>query len=196
MSVHTDRLSAVGLAFLLFIVASYFTIVWRVYANLRKETEKLSVLVVRLALFLPLYAFFIYLGLFKPHALDGLNIPISVIEGYSFYGFFCMIVYNLGGPANTVKIFRDVGKPLICCNSCCPADHIRYYKKATWAMWHLVVTRVIIVILSAIGFYSGTRGGNAASALLGLAAAVVLFYCLAHLVLMCKFITSDNFVSN
>ncbi len=182
-----DALAGVGFAFFILTVFAYIIIVWRAYANLRQETEKLTVLVVRLAMFLPLYSFFIYIGLNAPHALDALNVPIAVVEGYSFYCFFALIVYNLGGPAATVQYFKDSGKPLMCCNSCCPADHLQYYKKATWAMFHLIVTRVIVLLLAAIASYAGTKAGNAVFALLSLIGAVILFYCLAHLLLMCKF---------
>lgn len=179
-----DALSGVGFAFFILTVFAYLVIVWRVYSNLRIETEKLSVMVVRLALFLPIYALLIYIALNAPHALVALNIPIAIVEGYTFYCFFALIVHNLGGPAQTVQYFKDSGKPLMCCTSLCPADHIQYYKKATWAMFHLVFTRVIVIILAAIAFYSGSKAGNAISALLNLVGAFILFYCLAHLVLL------------
>lgn len=182
-----DAVAGVGLVFFLVIVAAYFIIAWRVYANRRPETEKLSVYVVRLALFLPLYAFLIFIGLNVPHGLVALNIPIAMFEGYSFYCFFALIVTNMGGPASTVQFFKDSGKPLICCNSCCPEDHVQYYKKATWAMVHLIVTRVVVVTLAAISTYSGSKAGLAVGALLNFVGAIILFYCLAHLLLLCKY---------
>jgi hypothetical protein len=181
-----DTIAGIGLALLVIILLSYFIIVWRVYANIRKETEKLSVLVARLAAFLPVYAFFMYISLNAPNALVAVNIPIALMEGYTFYCFFALIVYNLGGPANTVAAFKDSGKPLMCCNALCPEDHTKYYKKATWAMFHLITTRVVVIILAAIASYSGSKAGTAVSALLSLLGAVILFYCLAHLLLMCK----------
>jgi len=73
---------------------------------------------------------------------------------------------------------------LICCNSCCPEDHAQYYKKATWAMVHLLVTRVVVVTLAAIATYSGSKAGLAIRALLNFTGAIILFYCLAHLLLL------------
>ena len=140
----------------------------------------------RTALFLPLYAILMYLSLVGPAAYVALTILITAVEGYSFYCFFAMIVTNMGGPVALVNYMKNTGKGLVCCQGCCPSDPATFYKKATWALFHFFFTRVFIVILSAICYYSGKKAGKALYAIFSVLSAVVLFYGLSCLVLLCK----------
>lgn len=179
-----ETVVSVALAFLLFITACYFFIVWRIYVNKTAQTERLSVLVARLAAFLPLYALCMFIAVIDPQLLEGIEVPIAVIEGYSFYLFFALIVENLGGPKGVVKAFVDANKPLCCCACICPSDAIKYYKQVSWAMFNLVTTRVVVIFFAAVAGYSGNKRGGAASSLLMLLAAVILFSCLPQLVML------------
>lgn len=184
---NPDAMTGAGLVLMLVIIVAYFLVFYCNFKNLRPETLRLSVLNTRVAFFLSFYAIMMFISLNAPNALPALNVLITIMEGYSFYGFFTMIVTNLGGPASTVAYFKESNRPLVCCNSCCPGNEPeRFYRKVTWALWHFLFTRTGIVILSAIAFYSGSKAGHVVSALLALAAAGLLAYSLIHLVLLCK----------
>jgi hypothetical protein len=191
-----DGLVLTGVAFLIVIWVAYLVIFFLQYCRMESGTERIVVLATRTATFLPLYAIFMFISLVKPEALAALTIPTSIVEAYSFYGFFVMIVTNLGGPKKAVEAFQGSGRGLICCGPCCPKDHLAYYKKALWALFHFMVTRNIIVVLAAIAFYTHTKAGKAVYALLSLSAAVLLFYCLAHIVLFCKSLVFEWFLRN
>lgn len=181
-----DGVLLTGVAFLVVIWLAYGIIFYSQYKRMVAGTERLVVLTARTALFLPLYALFMLISLAKPDALAALEIPISFVEAYSFYSFFTLMVTNMGGPARAVEGFKNSGKELICCNDCMPKDHIQYYKKTVWALFHFMVTRNIIVIIATVAFYTGTSAGKAVQALLSLVAAGILFYCLIHIILFCK----------
>lgn len=178
-------MAGVCFLFLLVPVLVYTLIVWSQISGLTIETQRLTVLSTRTALFLPLYAVLMYISLCVPVLYVALTIPITMIEGYSFYCFFTMIVVNMGGPSATVDYMKQTGKDLACA-CCCPQQQPAFYKKATWALFHFFFTRSILVILSAICFYSGRKIGRVLYALFSLASAALLFYGLICLLLLCK----------
>ncbi len=96
-----------------------------------------------------------------------------------------MIVTNLGGPSATIDYMRQSGKDLIC-SCCCPSEHKAFYKKATWALFHFFFTRTLLIVLSAICFYSGKKAGKALYAVFSLVSFVLLVYGLGSLLLLCK----------
>lgn len=149
------------------------------------DNQRLTILSTRTALFLPLYAVLMYISLCAPVIYVALTIPITMIEGYSFYCFFAMIVINLGGPSATVNYMKQSGKELACA-CCCPSDQITFYKKATWALFHFFVTRTILITLSAICFYSDKKVGKALYVIFSIASFVLLVYGLLSLLLLCE----------
>jgi hypothetical protein len=189
-----DNLTETGLALFLVILGVF--LIGFVIQFMRQDpgATRLVVLGVRTSLFLPLYALFIFISLCAPNALAALNIPITIVEGYSFYCFYTMIVTNLGGPAKAVQTFKASGKELVCCNSCCPSDHVVFYRRTTWALFHFLFTRSVLVILAAIAYYSGTKAGKALYAIFSLASTVILAYALIHIILFCKFLILVVFV--
>jgi hypothetical protein len=182
-----DALVGTALIFFLIILVSYAILFYVQYRRYLPGTEKLLVLNTRTAMFLPFYAFFILICVASPESLPAVNVPITLMEGYSFYCFFTMIVINLHGPNNALAVFRASGKELACCNSCCPTDDVKFYQKTVWALFHVVVTRTVVVIIAAIAFYSNTKAGNAVYVICNALGTVILFYSLTHLVLFCKF---------
>jgi hypothetical protein len=104
-----------------------------------------------------------------------MEVPMALIEGYSFYTFFVLLVTNLGGPTETVNyLMKSEKKLLFYC--CCPYDKKRFYTKATWNLFHFLFTRVIVVFLSVICFYADTKPAKLVSVLLSLVALVQLIY--------------------
>jgi hypothetical protein len=175
-----------GLIFFLIILVAFFLIFFGQYARHLQGTERLLVLNTRTALFLPLYAFFMFISLTSPETVAAMTVPIAIIEGYSFYCFFAMIVTNLHGPANAIAAFKDSGKELCCCNPCCPADHVKFYQKAVWALFHFIFTRTVVITIAAIAFYTHSTAGKTLYVALNVVGTVILFYALFHLVLFCK----------
>jgi hypothetical protein len=176
-----------GLIFFLIILAAFFLIFYVQYRRHLVGTERLVVLNTRTATFLPLYALFMLISLAAPQTLAAMTVPIAIVEAYSFYCFFTMIVTNLHGPAGAVAAFKGTGKELCCCNPCCPADHVKYYQKLLWALFHFMVTRVIVITIAAIAFYTHSKPGKLLYVVLNVVGTVILFYSLLHLVLFCKF---------
>ncbi len=187
MSGGPDEITGAGVALMCVILACFAIALFFNFRNLRPEVTRLVVLNTRVAFFLSFYAIMMFICINAPQALPALNVLITFMEGYSFYGFFAMIVTNLGGPGATVQYFKDTNKPLLCCNSCCPPEPEKYYRKTTWALWHFVFTRTALFVLIAIAFYSGSKAGKIVAGLLSLVAFVLLAYSLIHLVLLCKF---------
>lgn len=187
-----DGTLVIGIVFFFIIWAAYFIVFFMQYCRMVAGTERLVVLATRTALFLPLYALFMLISLAKPEALAALEIPISIVEAYSFYAFFSLIVTNMGGPEKSVESFKSSGKELICCNDWMPKDHLIYYKRTVWALFHFMITRNIVVIASAIAFYGMKSGGKAVSSILSLVAAVILFYCLIHIILFYENVFNPN----
>lgn len=190
-----DRLTTIGLIFFLIILGAYIIIFSVQYKRHLVGTERLLVLNTRTALFLPVYAVFMLISLAKPEALAALTVPISIVEAYSFYSFFAMVVTNLHGPANAIAAFRGTGKELICCNSCCPTDHTRYYQKTLWALFHFLVTRNIIITIAAIGYYTHSSAGKAVYSIGNAIGTVILFYALIHIVLFCKSLSITSLIT-
>jgi hypothetical protein len=187
-----DSLEGTGIILFLIILAAFFVVLFVQYYRQEPGTERLVILNVRTALFLPMYSLFMFISLCEPRALAALNVLVTIVEGYSFYGFYSLIVTNLGGPTKAVEAFKGTGKQLCCCNSWCPAEHVVFYKKTTWALFHLLFTRTGFMILSAIAFYSGTTAGKALYAILSLVSSIILIYALCHIILFCKSLLSAS----
>lgn len=181
-----NSLDRTGLILFIIILLAFVIGFFIQYARQEVGATRLVVLGTRTALFLPLYSFFIFIGLTSPNSLAALNVPIAIVEGYSFYCFYSMIVTNLGGPAKAVHAFQSSGKELICCKSWCPSDQLVFYKRTIWALFHFLVTRTVFITLSAIAFYSKTRAGKALYAIFTLVGTVILIYTLLHIILFCK----------
>lgn len=81
----------------------YARVVTSQFRYLKEGTKRLQVLACRTALCIPIYAFIIFISLLAPAAYEGLQIPITLFEGYSFYCFFALLVNNLGGPDATLR---------------------------------------------------------------------------------------------
>lgn len=182
-----DDVIVAAVIFWLVISAVFIAVFFIQYFRQETGAERLVTLNVRTALFLPFYALFMFIGVVEPNALAAVNIPITFIEGYSFYCFYTMIVTNLGGPQKAVHAFKSSGKELICCKGCFPSDHLLFYKRTIWALFHFLWTRTLFMILSAISFYSKTKAGKALYAIFSLVSTVILVYALLHIILFCKY---------
>ena len=180
-----DQLDRLCLIFMLVPVMAYCVLFHRQFTNLQTETYRLTVLCVRAALFLPLYAIFMYLSVVAPNSYVLMIVVITIVEGYSFYCFLALITTNLGGPTATIEFMRQSEKQLFC-SCCCPSDSAIFYQKTTWAIFNLFITRSILSVLSAVCFYSHTKAGKLVYVLVNCVSAVILFYGVICLVNLCK----------
>jgi hypothetical protein len=176
----------------LFPIVSFAIIVGFQYKSLLVDTFRLQVLNTRTAFYLPFYGLIMFISLLIPEAYTALQIPITFFEGYSFYCFLAMIVFNMGGPSQTIAAMRVSGKSYFCCGACCPLELAAFYKKTTWAVFHLVFSRTVISIIIAGVFYTigESKLGKMLLGLLGVINVALVFYGVFHLVLLCKNIIS------
>lgn len=170
-------------------VVAYFVVVYGQYTTLQKKTYRLTVLCVRTALFLPLYAILMFFSALDPRAYVFLIVVITIVEGYTFYCFLALITTNLGGPAATVDLMYQSQRKLFC-SCCCPSDCALFYQRTTWAMFHLFITRSILSALAAICFYAKNKEGKAGFTILNTISAVILFYGVISLVNLCMYLTT------
>lgn len=184
-----DHLVAYCAPFLAVTISSFVFVVWWQFRRLDNEINRLIILNTRLALFLPLYGILIYVSLAVPVLYLAFEVPIALIEGYSFYLFFVLMVTNLGGPTETVNYLNASNKPLFF-HCCCPTTKRKFYRQATWNLFHIVVTRVCVIFLSVICSYFAKkyRLAKLLSVLFSLIALIQLIYGLAAVVNLCKFL--------
>mmetsp|Transcript_13121 Transcript_13121/g.14198 ORF Transcript_13121/g.14198 Transcript_13121/m.14198 type:complete len:340 (+) Transcript_13121:181-1200(+) len=179
-----DTTEIVALILFLIIWGAYFLIIVIQYFQSTAETERIVTYNVRTAFFLPAYALMLFITVFKPYAFAGLNIFITFMEGYSFYCFFTMLVYNLGGPVKAVEAYNKVERELACCRGCCPSDGLAFYKRIRWALFHFVFTRTVVSIAAALATLAhNERVARALGALFSVINVVILFSCLIHILL-------------
>jgi len=167
-----DRLQIVTIPFLLVTIISFLLVFYWQYKRLDNETNRLVIIATRLALFLPFYGILIYISLAIPVLYLALEVPTAIIEGYSFYTFFVLMVVNLGGPNETVNYLNASNKPLLF-YCCCPSDKKQFYKNACWNVFHFLFSRVVVVLLSVICSYAALANGNKIAKLLSVIFALV-----------------------
>ena len=186
-----DRLQLATIPFLLVTIISFLLVFYWQYSKLDNDTNRLVIITTRLALFLPLYGILIYISLAIPVLYLALEVPTAIIEGYSFYTFFVLMVVNLGGPNETVNYLNASNKPLLF-YCCCPSDKKKFYKNAAWNVWHFLFSRVVVVLLSVICSYASLANGSKIAKLLSvlfaLVALVQLIYGVSSVVNLCKFL--------
>jgi len=187
-----DDLAKGCLALMLVPLLAYVAVIRAQYLGLSKKTYRLTVLCVRTAVFLPLYAFLMYISALVPRAYVLLTVIITVVEGYSFYCFLSLITTNLGGPAAAVDLMYQAQRQLFC-SCCCPADSAAFYQKTTWAIFHLFITRSVLSVISAIVFYASGEKGKVVFMAINVISAIILFYAVICLVNFCKFRCLDSF---
>ena len=72
----------------------------------------------------------------------------------AFYGFFAMLVANLGGPDSTLRFQEKAGKKPLCC---CPTDYRKLYGKVRTALFQFFFVRPFVELGFAIATYAGSE---------------------------------------
>jgi hypothetical protein len=104
----------------------------------------------------------------------------SSLQGLSFYGFFAMMVANLGGPNTMLKLMRSHNRTPCCC---CPNDPLRFYNRVRGALFQFLVLRPVVLILAA---YCAYQDQQALTLILTAVGLVMLAYGFISLVLFCE----------
>eukprot|EP01038_Epipyxis_sp_PR26KG_P014181 gene14181-19030_t len=178
-------LNKIGLIFFGIPFITYFFVFFTQYSKLQPSTEKIQILITRIAVFLPFYAFLIYLSLIGGNVLYFiLQIPLAMMEAYSFYAFLVMVVHNVGGSNAVVNIMNEHKKPYFL--PCCSGDYVTFYKQVHSAMYHFITTRIVTtiiqVILAIIAYKKGSKLANVASAIFALISFAILCRALGYFV--------------
>lgn len=106
---------------------------------------------------------------------------------------FYILVVNMNGPDATVAIMQSktedfvCNKNFTCCCSCCLVhkDKIRFYRTATWWVWHAWWTRLALIIIATIAYYGGS---SVVYILFSLLAAAILMGALIIVINLCKYL--------
>lgn len=80
-----DEPNIIGTVLLTIPFISYGIIVNKQYKNLRASTARVQILSTRTALFLPTYAFLVWVILLFPHLGPGMEVPLAVCEGGYYF---------------------------------------------------------------------------------------------------------------
>lgn len=145
---------AIGGVFIVFYLCAVWTMILHAqFGQLTEKTFRVQVLIVRTGLFLPAYAWILFITLLAPNAFAGLEVLISAAEAYSLYCFFAMIIANMGGPTATIEYLKMQNKEPMC--ALCPSDPVQFYKSTCSAMWQVLFVRVFVVFVGAMAEYAG-----------------------------------------
>jgi hypothetical protein len=122
----------------------------------RPKTYRLHVLLSRTALFLPIYTVLIYISVMEPSYFEGLQPLFAIVEGYSFYSMFAVIVTNLGGPSAAVKLMQNHPEQVPCC-TWCPDSPTLFYSKVVSALKYFLFLRVPCIMIGSISYYHNLK---------------------------------------
>lgn len=122
----------------------------------KPKTYRLHVLIARLSLFLPLYAIFIYICVMEPSYFQGLQPLFAIVEGYSFYAMFALIVANLGGPLAAIRVMQNHPEEVPCC-SWCPDQPTLFYPRVLSALKYFLFLRVPFIIIGSVAYYHNLK---------------------------------------
>jgi len=151
------------------------------YQRSEADTTRLTVLATRTSLFLPLYALFLYISYVAPASYEAMAVPINLVEGFTFYTFMSLLVTNVGGSSEAVTYISN--KEYFLCSCCFPStDRTLYYRRVTWLMFHMLVTRPILSVIAAICSYSGSSVGMALFLLISVILVIIVLCSVVHLV--------------
>lgn len=178
----------IPLAFLIVIcvIHVFVLIIQYYYQSKEPETTRFVILATRTSMFLPFYALFIWISYVKPESFEAMVVLINVVEGFTFYIFFTLLVTNIGGSNKTLNVISTKSYFLFQC--CFPKDNMeKFYNRTSWLMFHCLVTRPILTIIGAIGSYSGAKAGQILFLLISVICAIIIIVSIIHLVNFCEY---------
>lgn len=87
-----NQLAIIGIFLCLVPITAWCLILFKQYENISSKTYRVNVLLARTSLFLPAYAVCVWVSCMEPQLYEGFQVMFAVIEAYSFYSFFAMLV--------------------------------------------------------------------------------------------------------
>jgi len=176
-----DKLAGVTCGLMLVPFLAFSIILYLQHGYIEKGTYRLTVLSTRAAFFLPGYALLLWIGVLDPSAFEGIAVLINLVEGFSFYTFYSMLVYNLGGAAARDSLTMKATGYAVC-GCCLPQDKRAFQNSVNWAMFHMLFTRVVLSLIGAIAFYAGGSGGKIINLIMQILCAFLVFNMVLRLV--------------
>lgn len=163
-----NELAIIGIFLCLVPITAWYLILRKQHENCTTKTYRVNVLLARTSLFLPAYAVCVCVSCMQPQMYEGFQIAFALIEAYSFYSFFAMLVSNMGGPNAALRTMQGHAQVPFCV-SCCPTEPSAFYNKVHTSLWYMMFVRVPIIIVATIGSYKHLQ------ALYGIATFLSLF---------------------
>jgi len=148
-----NKLALAGIILAIVPIIAWIYIVRKQFDISNRKTYRINVLTARTSLFLPLYAIYLWISVLDPYTNEALEPFYAVVEGYSFYSMFALLVTNLGGPRATVIILRKHPDRHTFC-PCYPHDSQMLYNTVLSAMRYMFFGRVLLVIVATVCTYS------------------------------------------
>lgn len=159
LRLHTldgNKLALMGIGLVLVPIIAWVLILRKQFTISNSKTYRINVLTARTCLFLPLYAIYLWISVLDPYMNDALEPFYAVVEGYSFYCMFALLVTNLGGPRATILTLRRYPDRHTFC-PCYPWDGHALYSAVLSALRYMFLFRVVLVILATVLVYLDLR---------------------------------------
>jgi hypothetical protein len=182
-----DQLAAICFGFMLVPFLAFLIVVRLQWGYADSTNYRQTVLATRTALFLPGYAFLMWISVIAPESFYAMSVLINLVEGYSFYAFFSLLLFNLGGSNQAVDTMQKTDKQYAACGCCFPAgDKVKFYRRTAWTLFHMLFTRVVLSVISAIAYYSGSKAGKVVALIIQVINAAFVLTMIVHLINFCK----------
>ena len=146
-----DLLALIGFFALCIPFLSWYLVSRKQYFLLKEATLRCQILATRCCLFLPIYAFLIWLSLTAPTIETACEIPIAIVEAYSFYNFLAMVTNYLGGANRCAELINQLYHAPC---GCCYADPYKFYNSLLRSLWYCLWVRPVVVLITVIAHYS------------------------------------------
>ena len=171
-----DDMRLMGGVFAIVPTIAYAYICYTVFTtNMTLHNHRVMVLCTRACIFLPIYAWLMFIDVCDPHLMRWMELLLCVVEGYSFYCFFSMVVTNTGGPEATIVALAASEEPMRC--ACfCPEAAAAKFKRATNGLFHFLFTRTLVVVAEVVLEEAEYKGHKVINAFLALGAMGLLSY--------------------
>lgn len=176
-----DLLALIGFFIMLIPVIAWLLIGRSHFSLLKESTVRVQVLATRTCLFLPTYAFCMWISLVAPILDAATEIPIAIMEAYSFYCFLAMVTEYLGGADATLELLMQYYHPLCCCQCCpCAKDAAQFTTNLLRALWYCLWVRPVCVLVQVIAHYKHIAALNLAMTVINLVLLVWAFLSLIN----------------
>ena len=114
----------------------------------------------------------------EPTAYQAMQPFFALVEAYSFYAMFSLFIYNMGGPAEAIRVMRK-NPENVACLPCFPHEPVEFYNRVLHALKLFLWVRVVLITIATIADYAALTGLYVICTLVALG---LLIYALVSLV--------------